>query len=264
MNLKKLTAVISFLAILGLPGLSQATHPLITDDTGTQGRGNFQLEINGQQDSKKNSVDGVSRKTTGGQAAAALSYGIIENADLVLTLPYQWGKTEENELSTYDEKGFADTVLEAKWRFWEKEGYSLALKPGIHFPTGNHEKGLGTGKVGGHLFLIGSRELGPWAFHANLEYIRNENKTDERKNIWHASLATTWEAVKNLKLVANIGIERNHENEAKDDPAFILGGLIYSVTKNFDLDCGVKYGLNSSATDLSLMAGITIRFQPYR
>lgn len=264
MNLKKLTAVILFSTILGLPGLSQATHPLITDDTGTQGRGNFQLELNGQRDSKKDSVDGVSRKTTGGQATAALSYGIAENTDLVLSLPYQWGKTEENESATYDEKGFSDTVLEAKWRFLEKEGYSLALKPGIRFPTGNHEKGLGTGKVGGHLFLIGSRELGSWAFHANLGYIRNENKADEQKNIWHASLATTWEAVKNLKLVANIGIERNHENEAKDDPAFILGGLIYSVTKNFDLDCGLKYGLNSSATDLSLMAGITIRFQPYR
>ncbi len=36
MNLKKLTAAILFLAILGLPGLSQAAHPLITDDTGTE------------------------------------------------------------------------------------------------------------------------------------------------------------------------------------------------------------------------------------
>ena len=116
MNLKKLTAAILFSTILGLPGLSQATHPLITDDTGTQGRGNFQLELNGQKDSKKSSVDGVSRETNGGQATAALSYGIAENTDLVLSLPYQWGKTEENEATTYDEKGISDTVLETKWR----------------------------------------------------------------------------------------------------------------------------------------------------
>ncbi|MGV8057062.1 MAG: transporter [Smithellaceae bacterium] len=260
MNLKKLMMVLLVLTVSVLPILSWAAHPLITDDTGTQGKGKFQLELNGKYDSKKENVNGVSVQTTGGQVTATLSYGIVENIDLVLSIPYQWGKTEENEANTYDEKGFSDTVLEAKWRFFKKKGYSLALKPGIIIPTGNDEKGLGTGRVGGHLFLIGSKELGTWAFHANLGYIRNENKADEQKNLWHASLATTWEVVKNLKLVGNIGIERNPDDNAKSDPAFLIGGVIYSVAENIDLDCGAKYGLNSSETDLSLMAGIAIRF----
>jgi hypothetical protein len=247
-------------ALLIIPTASWAAHPLITDDAGTQGKGKFLLELNGQYNSDKETVDGVSTKTAGGQAAATLSYGIVENVDLVFSLPYKWGKTEENESTTYDEKGFSDTVLEAKWRFFEKEGYSLALKPGIRFPTGNSDKGLGTGEVGYQAFLIGSKEMAPWAFHANLGYIRNENKDNEQKNIWHASLATTWEVVKKLKLVANIGIERNPDDNAGSNPAFLLGGLIYSVTENFDLDCGVKYGLNSSEADYNLLAGIAIRF----
>jgi hypothetical protein len=260
MDFKRLTAGLLFLTVTVLPALSWAAHPLITDDAGTQGKGKFQLELNGQYDTEKETVDGVSVQTTGGQVATTLSYGIIENVDLVVSLPYQWGKVEENEATTYDEKGISDTVLEAKWRFFEQKSYSLALKPGISFPTGNDEKGLGTGRVGGHLFLIGSKELGAFAFHANLGYIRNENKADEQENIWHASLATTWEVLKNLKLVTNIGIERNPEGNAENNPAFLLGGLIYSVAENFDIDCGVKYGLNSSETDLSLMAGISIRF----
>ena len=150
--------------------------------------------------------------------------------------------------------------MEVKWRFFEKDGLSLAWKPGIRIPTGNDEKGLGAGKLGGHLFLIGSKEIASWVFHANLGYIRNENNADERRNLWHASLAATWEVVKDWKLVANVGIERNSGGNAENDPAFFIGGLVYSVTEKIDLDCGVKYGLNSSETDYSLMAGITIRF----
>ncbi len=249
-----------FAVILFIPTASRAAHPLITDDAGTQGKGKFQLELNGQSDSDKENVNGTATNSTGGQATAILTYGVVENTDLVLTLPYQWGRVEENELAIYDEKGISDAVLEVKWRFFEGNGYSLALKPGIRLPTGNDEKGLGAGRVGGQLYLIGSKELGPWAFHANLGYIRNENKVDERYNLLHASLATTWEVIKNLKLVTNIGIERNAAENAKDDPAFLIGGIIYSVIPNFDLDCGIKYGLTSSDTDVSLMAGITVRF----
>jgi len=248
------------LVFLLMAGQSWAAHPLITDDTGTQGKGKFQLELNGQYDWDKQDSEGVSVKTEGGQAAAILSYGVAENVDLVLSLPYLWGKVKEEDVTVYDEKGIGDAVFEVKWRLFEKDGFSLALKPGISIPTGNDEKGLGAGLLGGHIFLIGSKELGSWAFHANLGYIRNENKADERKDIWHASVAATWEVVKNLKLAANIGIERNPDDDANNDPAFLIGGVIYSVTENFDLDCGVKYGLNSSETDLSLMAGITYRF----
>ena len=43
-------------------------------------------------------------------------------------------------------------------------------------------------------------------------------------------------------------------------PAFILGGIIYSITENFDMDLGVKGGLNKPETDLTILAGIAMRF----
>lgn len=239
---------------------SWAAHPLITDDTGTQGKGKFQLELNGQYDWDKDDSEDVSVRSTGGQAAATLSYGIVENVDLVLSLPYLWGTAEVNEITVYDKHGIGDAVLETKWRLFEKNGFSMALKPGISIPTGNDEKGLGAGQLGAHLFLIASQELGSWAFHGNLGYIRNENKIDERKDIWHASVAATWEVIKNLKLAADVGIERNTDEDANNDPAFIIGGIIYSINENFDVDLGVKGGLSKSETDLSLLAGVTFRF----
>jgi len=235
-------------------------HPLITDDAGTQGKGRFQIEVNGQYDSDRETVNGASLESTGSQIATTLSYGIIENADLVLSLPYQWGKVKEGGVTVYDEKGISDTTVEVKWRFYEKGGLSLALKPGVSIPTGNDEKGLGAGKTGYHAFIIGSKEAAPWAFHVNVGYIGNENKADEEKNIWQASLAATYEAIKGLKVVGNIGIERNRDKAADKDPAFFLGGVIYSISESFDIDFGVKYGLTAPETDWSVMAGTAFRF----
>lgn len=258
--LKRFSTGLGFFVLMLIACPAWAAHPLITDDAGTQGKGKFQLELNGQYDWDNDDVGDDSVKSAGGQAAATLSYGISDNVDFVLSLPFLWGKTEVNETTAYDEKGIGDATLETKMRLLEKNGFSLALKPGISFPTGNDEKGLGAGRVGGHIFLIASQEVGALSFHGNLGYIRNENKSDERRDIWHASLAATWEFIKNLKLTANAGIERNPDTDANNDPAFLIGGVIYSVTENFDIDFGVKCGLTKSETDISALAGVAFRF----
>jgi hypothetical protein len=232
-----------------------AAHPLITDDTGTQGKGKFQIEINGQYDHDKE--DGVKTEIT--QAAVTLSYGAVDTLDIVLGVPYQFIRTKDSE-TTSSEKGIPDASIEAKWRFYEKDGLSFALKPGITLPTGGDEKGLGSGRMTYHLFFITTKEIEPWAFHLNLGYIRNENKVDERKNLWHASLASTVEIIKDIKLVGNVGIERNTDNTQNTHPAFIIGGIIYSLSEDFDIDFGIKGGLNKPETDYSVLAGITWRF----
>jgi hypothetical protein len=147
-----------------------------------------------------------------------------------------------------------------KWRFYEKDGLSFALKPGLTFPTGEDEKGLGSGKVTYRLFLIGTKEIKPWTFHLNLGYIRNENKLDENEDLWHGSLASTIEVIKNLKLAGNIGLERNTDPNLNDPKAFILGGVIYCLSENFDVDFGVKGGLTKPEEDYTILMGITWRF----
>jgi len=261
MYFKSLIGTLALYSILFVPAAAWASHPLITDDSGTQGKGRTQIEVNGQYDSDKETVSGVSVKSTGGQAATTLSYGITTNVDLVLSLPYVvWSRVKEGVVTISDEKGISDANFEAKWRFFEKDGLSFAVKPGVSFPTGDENKGLGAGKTGYHVFLIGSEEAAPWGFHANLGYIRNGNKADERKDLWHASLAATYDVAEGLKLVGNAGLEQNPDSAADNDPAFFIAGIIYSVNDNFDLDAGIKAGLTSSETDLSLMAGASFRF----
>ena len=242
-----------------------AAHPLITDDTGTQGKGKFQVEVNSEFNYDREKEEGVTTKETGGEIAAILSYGILDNIDIVLGMPFQMLKIKEDDELTSRERGISDLSLEVKWRFYEKDGLGFALKPGITLPTGNEKKGLGNGRPSYGLAFITTKELGPWAFHFNLGYTRNEYKLREdkeanRNDIWHVSLASVVEVVKNLKLVGNIGVERNPEKASSKHPAFILGGLIYSISENVDIDIGVKGGLNKPETDFTILAGIAFRF----
>jgi len=242
-----------------------AAHPLITDDTGTQGKGKFQVEVNSEFNYDKEKEGGVTTKETGGEIATIFSYGILENIDIVLGMPFQWFRVREDSELNSQESGISDLALEVKWRFYEKDGLSFALKPGITFPTGNEKKGLGSGRPSYGLTFITTKELGSWALHLNLGYRRNEYKLREdqesnRKDIWHISLASELEVVKNLKLVGDIGMERNSKKTSNTHPAFILGGVIYSISENLDIDFGVKAGLNKPETDFTILAGIAFKF----
>ncbi len=232
-----------------------AAAPLITDDTDTQGRGKFQLELSEEYIHDKE--EGIIGETNG--LTTTLTYGILDSVDIALAIPYQFLRTEDEESMTAAD-GISDLAIEAKWRFYEKDSLSFALKPGLTLPTGNEDKGLGTGRSTYYLYFITSKEITPWAFHFNLAYVRNENKNGERNDIWHASLAATVEVVKKLKLVGDIGVESNSDRSFMVPPAYILGGFIYSPWENVDFGLGVKGGLTEAETDVSIRGGITWRF----
>jgi hypothetical protein len=260
MGVNMLTA--SFVVLFALASEANAAHPLITDDTGTQGKGKAQLEIVGEYGHDKE--DGVTTNSFVVPTMPVLSYGIANTADLVLSVSDQLIETNQDGV-TSTEQGISDASIQVKWRFYEKDGLSFAVKPGVTLPTGDENKGLGNGRVSYNMFFITTKEMAPWSFHLNLGYIRNEYKlqADEDangKDVWHVSLASQVEVVKNLKAVADIGMEKNSDKTSDTNPAFILGGFIYSITENFDVDFGVKGGLNKPETDISYLAGIAVRF----
>jgi hypothetical protein len=245
--------------------MAWASHPLITDDTGTQGRGKFQIEFDNQisvskEDRENDDGTRATNKSTEAEMKMLATYGVVDTVDLILGVPYQWKRNETDGAETQKADGLSDISLEVKWRFFEKDGYSLAIKPGITLPAGDEDKGLGTGRAAFTFFFITTKDLDPWAFHLNLGYRRNENKLDQREDIWHTSLAGEWKLRKNLKLVANIGMEKNPDRASSIDPAFILGGIVYSVTDNFDIDLGLKGGLTATEPDYTFLGGVTFRF----
>jgi hypothetical protein len=274
-GLKALFVLSLFASVFIFPTSAFAAHPLVTDDTGTQGKGKYQIEVNSEFTYEKerqynpDEEKWETKKETGGELATVLSYGITDNTDIVLGLPYQWKKTRIDGIVTTDKAeqgdGIADMSLEVKWRFYEKDGFSLAFKPGITLPTGDEKKGLGNGRASYGIVFITTKEIEPWAFHLNLGYTYSSYKLQadrdaNRKGIWHISIASEVEIIKDLKAVANIGIERNPDKTSNTHPAFILGGLIFSISDNIAIDFGVKGGLNKPETDLTFLAGIAFKF----
>lgn len=244
------------IAIFLCSGTVFAAHPLVTDDAGTMGKGKAQVELNFEYSSHKES--GIKVNAT--DLNAVFTYGLTDNVDFILSLPYQFIKVKV-EGETLKENGMSDMSLELKWRFYEEKGVGdLALKPVITLPTGDEDKGLGNGRATFGMYLIASKEIDPLTLHLNIGYIRNENKFDDRKDLWHVSLASEIELMKQLKLVANIGMERNPDRDSNTNPAFILGGIIYALSDKVDIDFGVKAGLNKAEVDYALLAGLAYRF----
>lgn len=248
------------MALLSLPPSVRCARPLITDDAGTMGKGRLQVELSLDVSDQRQDEDGVVTKEDHVSAATAFYYGIVDNVDIVLGLPFEKTKIRVDDETVYDKGGFTDVSLGLKWRFFEKNGYAMAMKPGVTLPTGNDAKGLGAWKVTCGILFIATKELGHFAFHFNAGYRRNENRTDERKDIWGADLALEVKAMKDLMLVCNVGIATNTDRRSSADPAFALGGITYNITESFDIDLGCKRGLNEAEADNTYIGGLTIKF----
>ncbi len=258
------SAVVMALAFAGIPA-AFAAHPLVSDDADTVGRGGFQLELNSEFAFDRETVEGVRLRARGAEVAAVGTYGLTENLDLIVEVPYQWSRIKADGVVEFEEDGIADTTVELKWRFFQAERGAYALKPSIILPTGDEDKGLGNGKVSFGLTFIASREFELVDLHLNLGYVRNEfklqaDREENRRDLWHASLAAVRSLTDDLDLVADIGIERNGERGSNRHPAFALLGLIYAVTENLDVSLGAKVGLSDAETDFALLTGLALTF----
>ena len=99
LKLKVFLFFLLFTVHFSLFTVSYAAHPLITDDTGTQGKGKFQIELNSEY--AHEDEDGAEADTT--EIAAILSYGVTDTMDIVLGLPYQYLRVKEDWIATTEE-----------------------------------------------------------------------------------------------------------------------------------------------------------------
>jgi hypothetical protein len=236
-----------------------AALPLITDDTGTQGKGKFQVEAAGSWATDQEDVEGEGVWEISSVASLVFTAGASETVDLVAEVPYAWITTKEGGQDTKT-NGMTDMVLAAKWRFLQKDKFSLAFKPGLLLPTGDENKGLGTGKIGYLAMFISTYETDPWAFDVNVAYFEVENKVDERTNIWFASMAARFAVADAWTLVGEVGATRISDKADSSHPAFGQVGMIYSPKEYLDLSAGLLMGLNDAEVDEAIRVGVTLRF----
>jgi hypothetical protein len=245
--MRKTLACVSTLFLIGFKQPADAAHPLVTDDSSTQGRGNSQIELNADWARFANE--------TGRVAAFTYSYGATDALDLYGNLP----------VSLASPSGKGDLSFGAKWRFQQGERTSLAVKPELYLATGNASKGLGNGSTGLGLTLIASHGAGPWRFDGNIGLTANRYREPPFGNarhpiVWRVSGALAYSLNAHWTLVADTGIARNIEKAGKTHPAFILAGAIYTPRRDVDIDVGIKAGLNAAEVHRQAGAGLTLRF----
>jgi hypothetical protein len=228
-----------------------ASHPLISEDTGVLGKGTWEFELHGERARDKEA--GVTTRRS--DAAIKLGYGIAENADLEAELPYVREVTD-GEVA----RGRGDASLSVKWRFYEKEGFSLVFKPDLLLPTGRDELGLGAGRVRWAANLAAAYEWGRFEVLGHLGYTHNRNRVGERRSLWHASSALLYALTEKLRLLVDYGRDSSPDPTGAAQPRELVVGTTYAISERIDLGLGIKNGLSDAADDKSLRAGIKIRW----
>lgn len=256
MNLHLKRAQLLCTISLLLPLAAFAAHPLITEDTGTQGTGKFQLEANtehGYQHFDGNQIHNFVMATT-------LSYGFREDADLVFTAQHSEKYALTAGVLDTAGKGYNDVALDVKWRFYEKDGVSYGIKPGVTFPTGDKNKRLGAAKTTYGAILFSSIEQEAWLYNWHVGYKHNRNAVGEQENLWHASASVCRQIGKELMLVADIGTDTNRDKISNDRPRYLVLGAIYSPNNNMDLDVGIRKEITGPVVNYVALAGLTVRW----
>lgn len=252
--MKKAIIAITIILMAHAQG-AQAFFPLKTDDTGTEGTDKGKIKITGSYEHDDSA--GQEKSTT--KPKAALTYGLSDTVDIGIGQPYKIKRKKiTGQVSKSD--GIADTEVELKWRCYEQNNLSLALKPSLTLPTGDETKGLGTGRVTAALFLLGTVEAKPWAFHFNAGYEHNENRLTERVALWHLSTAAEYALKKGFRLAGEVGIDRNTDESSSTHPAYSTAGFIYTLAENVNIRLGLRWGLNRTAPDYTVLPGIEMKF----
>lgn len=185
------------------------------------GEGRWQIELHGER-----ARDAGTYATA---TAAVVSYGLAEAADLQLERPYAHrGDTRRG-----------DAVLSLKWRFYERDGLSMVLKPDLE-----------EGRRWGVNFVAGYA-LGRVELLAHAGYV---------KSLRHASVAAVVAATEKLKLALDLGRDTNPDRASRGALREAVFGLMYAPSGDVDVGFGLKKGLSHPADDRALLAGVKLRF----
>ncbi|HEY2967009.1 MAG TPA: transporter, partial [Casimicrobiaceae bacterium] len=229
-----------------------AAHPLLTEDTGTQGAGKFELELGNTW-----TRDGGDRAYEFGPQ---LSYGILPNLDGILRPSWNALRTAGDAAAT-TARGAGDTAIDVKWRFYEAGAVSVATRAGVDAPTGNAARGLGAGKATYHVLAAVSVDAAPLALHANLGYTRARADAINRRNLFHASTAAVMTIDSGWQLLLyDIGVDTNPKRAGSTTAGVVRIGAVYTVRQGCDVDFGYQARLNHTAPARVVLAGLTVRW----
>ena len=224
-----------------------AAHPLQTEDTGTQGAANVEIE------------NGFSRarfdSTTLTVYQPQVSVGLATTVDAIVQPSVVWQHAAGQSTS-----GLGDTNLDAKWRFYGSDPWSFAIRAGVLAPTSQNGLGLQHGDVSEHALLVATWDDTPTTVHANLGLTRVPRAPGTRETVGHVSAAIMQQINEKLILTADGEVDQDPDPSRKTWPGSLLVGVIWTARPGLDLDVGYQRSFGALVLNRQWMAGLTYRF----
>ncbi len=240
-------------------------RPDKTESPYTVDAGHFQIEsdlINYTRDEDTSGGNAV-RTESFSAAAINLKAGLLPNADLQFVFePFISERIKDRDAgSTVSRSGHGDLITRLKVNLWgNDEGQTaFAIMPFVKFPT--HRRGPGNNSVEGGVILPLAVSLPQdWSMGVMTEF---DVMRDGEGGGHHAEFinSITFGHAICGELSGYIEFFSWVSAETDSDWAGTLDvGLTYGLSRNTQLDCGVNFGVTSSADDLNPFLGLSVRF----
>jgi hypothetical protein len=189
----------------------------------------------------------VQGDTAGILPGVEVNYGALPDLQLHVIAPVAFDAPSGSR----PKFGYGDTELGLKYRFIDedKDGWrpQIGIFPLFEAPTGNAERGLGTGH--GHAFLPVwlQKSFGPWVTYGGGGYWLNPGAGN--KNYWFTGWLLQRQITDALAVGGEVFSQSADRIGGHDSAGFNLGG-IYDFTENYHLLFSAGRGLeNASATN---------------
>lgn len=246
------------------PAVASALQPLVTDETDTQGAGGNQVEV-----AYSRTVSKISgEKEVENEVPLVFARGITDTLDLFAEVAYQRIVPPAPEAV---ERGWSNTAVGAKWRFYENEAskLSFAVKPEVRFPVSKEKeaRGLGTARASYGIGLLMTQETGFGAVYANLaaervNYSDEALNSAERRTLYRLSVAPVWNVAEGWRLALDAGLTTNPDRTAETRMGYVEPAVIYSPGKDLELALGIVRNIrDGEVRTTQAIAGLTWRFR---
>jgi hypothetical protein len=183
-----------------------------------------------------------------------INYGVFPNVQIHLLAPLQYVKTE-GQPSQY---GYGDTELGVKIRFIQESDWSpqVGAFPIFLLPTGNEDRGLGSGEAQVFLPLWFQKSWGSWKTYGGGGYWINPGTGN--RNYWFFG----WEVQRDMSQYLTLGGELFHQTPSEvggeSNTGFNVGAIInFSELHHLLLSAGRNF---SGPSDVFYYIGYQLTF----
>ena len=227
-----------------------AYRPLSTEDTGVPEQGALELESGFTYTREGNAGNNFN-------FVLVPVYGLLENMALCIELPFDILNPDDGET----ERGFGDMSLALKTSLLpESENLpSFLLKTIVKLPTGDEDKGLGSGETDTTLMMVASKTLGCVNLHANAGYTFIGGDSSDDNIIY--GFAIGYDILPKLTLVCEAFMETENDFDKESHTVTPLVGLRYHLTEKIILDTAFSMGFcYDKKTDCNIISGMSVSF----